>query len=57
MVKYFCDRCNEECSSTGVIHVSTPQFNRMPLLCASCQTSLENMIDGFLKNKGQEKEA
>lgn len=57
MVKYFCDRCNAECSQTGVIHVLTRRFKRAPLLCASCQTAIENMIDGFLKNKGQEKEA
>lgn len=54
MVKYFCDRCNTECSQTGKVNISMPRFCRTPLLCSSCQTTLENMVEAFLKNKDEE---
>lgn len=54
MIKYFCDRCEKECSQTGKVNISMPRFCRTPLLCLSCQTTMENMIDAFLKNKDKE---
>lgn len=54
MIRYFCDRCNTECSQTGRVHISMPRFSRTPLLCTSCQTALENMVDEFLKIKYEE---
>ena len=51
MVKYFCDRCECECASTGEVNISTPRFCRTPLLCSSCQAMLENIVEDFLKNK------
>lgn len=56
MIKYFCDRCEEECSQTGKVNISMPRFCRTPLLCSSCQTTLENTIEDFLKNKYKENE-
>ena len=54
MVRYFCDRCNDEYSSTGKVSVSTPTFSDTPLLCSSCITTLENMVVAFLKNNDNE---
>lgn len=54
MVRYFCDRCNEECPQSGKVNISMPRFCSTPLLCSSCQTTLENMVDTFLKNKDKE---
>lgn len=54
MVKYFCDRCESECSPTGKVNISAPRFCRTPLLCPSCQTTLENTVESFLKNKDKE---
>lgn len=54
MVKYFCDRCGVECGQTGKVNISAPRFCRSPLLCESCQTTLENTVQDFLKNKDEE---
>ena len=54
MVRYFCDRCNVECSQTDRVNISMPRFCRAPLLCSGCQTTLENMVEVFLKNKDKE---